>query len=132
VYDIKYGQDENLTFDEARNLSKKVWMLLAYSKNNQLLNLKKVFALKYPFISSIIKLIKKSNYEQFAISLQLIESDVFIDKICKQLVEEDIIPYTMHDGLLVAKESKDRTKEVMMHHLEKIIGALPKIKVESN
>lgn len=132
VYDIKYGPDENLTFDEARKFSKKIWMVLAYSKNKHIPNLKKVFALKYPFISSIIKLIKKNNYEQFAISLQLIESDVFIDKICKQLVEEGIIPYTMHDGLLVPKEATDRTKEVMMHHLEKIIGALPKIKVESN
>lgn len=130
VYDIKYGQDENLTFDEARNLSKKVWMLLAYSKNNQLLNLKKVFALKYPFISSIIKLIKKNNYEQFAISLQLIESDVFIDKICKQLVEEGIIPYTMHDGLLVPKEAMDRTKEVMLENLKDFIEVYPIIKVQ--
>jgi hypothetical protein len=130
VYDVKYGPDENLNFDEARNVCKNVWMLLAYSKNNELRNLKKVFAKEYPFISSVINEIKKTNYKQFAISLQLIESDVFIDKICKQLVSEDIIPYTMHDGLLVPKESMDRTKEVMMHHLREIIGQYPKIKVE--
>lgn len=130
VYDVKYGPDENLNFDEARNVCKNVWMLLAYSQNNELRNLKKVFAKEYPFISSVINEIKKNNYKQFAISLQLIESDVFIDKICKQLVSEDIIPYTMHDGLLVPKESVDRTKEIMMHHLNETIGAYPKIKVE--
>ena len=129
VFDVKYGPDENLNFEEARNVCKNVWMLLAYSQNNELRNLKKVFALEYPFISSLIKDIKKTNYNQLAISLQLIESDVFIDKICKQLVAEDIIPYTMHDGLLVPKDAKDRTKDVMMYHLKEIIGACPKIKV---
>ena len=132
VYDVKYGPDEKLNFEQARNLCKSVWMLLAYSKNNQLLNLKKVFAIKYPFISSIIKSIKKSNYEQFAISLQLIESDVFIDKICKQIVNDGIIPYTMHDGLLVPKEAMERTKEIMLENLKDIIGVYPKIKIEFN
>jgi hypothetical protein len=132
VYDVKYGPDENLTFEEARNVCKKVWMLLAYSNNNEQRNLKKVFAVAYPFISSVIKSIKKSNYNQFAISLQLVESKVFIDKICKQLVNEGIIPYTMHDGLLVPKESLDRTKEVMLENLKEFIGVYPIIKVESN
>lgn len=130
VYDVKYGPEENLNFEEARNVCKNIWMLLAYSQNNELRNLKKVFALQYPFVSSVMKAIKKTNYKQFAISLQLIESDVFIDNICKQLVAEDIIPYTMHDGLLVPKESMERTKEVMLESLKDIIGVYPKIKVE--
>ena len=131
VYDVKYGSNEKLTFEEARNLCKNIWMLLAYSKNNELRNLKKVFALEYPFVSSVIKTIKKTNYKQFAISLQLIESDVFINKICKQLVNEEIIPYTMHDGLLVPKEAMVRTKEIMLENLKNIIGDSPKIKIES-
>jgi len=130
VFDVKYGPGEKITFEEARKLCKNIWMLLAYSQNNELRNLKKVFAVEYPFVSSVIKSIKKSNYNQFAISLQLIESDVFIDKICKQLVAENIIQYTMHDGLLVPKESMDRTKEIMMESLKHIIGVYPKIKVE--
>ena len=130
VFDVKYGPNENLTFDEARNVCKKVWMLLAYSNNNEQRNLKKVFALEYPFVSSVMKSIKKSNYNQFAISLQLIESKVFIDIICKQLVNEGIIPYTMHDGLLVPKESMERTKEVMLENLKDFIGACPIITVQ--
>jgi hypothetical protein len=36
----------------------------------------------------------------------------------------------MHDGLLVPKESLDRTKEVMLENLKELIGVYPIIKVE--
>ncbi len=131
VFDIKYGTPETVSFSVARDLAKKVWMLLAYSKNNQLTGLKNKFAEEYPFISSVMKSIKKGEYEQFAISLQIIESEVFIDKICKELVKEDIIPYTMHDGLLVPIEHQQKTLEIMSSILEKKIGAVPNIKIEN-
>lgn len=65
----------------------------------------------------------------FAIELQKIESKVFIDKICKVLVGEGIIPYTIHDGLIVPKASTARTKEIMLEELKKVIGDYPTIKV---
>ena len=70
------------------------------------------------------------QHNQFAIHLQKIESKIFIDKICKALVNEEIIPYTMHDGLLVPKKHQQRTLQIMSDILEKEIGAVPKIKVE--
>jgi hypothetical protein len=60
-----------------------------------------------------------------------VESKIFIDKICKALVLEDIIPLTMHDGLIVPKESRERTLEIMQQILLKEIGAIPNIKVEN-
>lgn len=77
-----------------------------------------------------LKNIKKVEHNQFAIHLQKIESKIFIDKICKALVNEEIIPYTMHDGLLVPKKHQQRTLQIMSEILEKEIGAVPKIKVE--
>jgi hypothetical protein len=59
-----------------------------------------------------------------------VESKIFIDKICKALVMEDIIPLTMHDGLIVPKEHRDRTLVIMKEILNKEIGAEPNIKVE--
>jgi hypothetical protein len=132
VFDItKYGDPETTTFTTSRNTAKKTWMLLAYSQNKDLRGLKKRFAEEYPFISSVMKFIKKENYEQFAIALQIIESEVFIDKICRILVSEEILPYTLHDGLLVPNKFEKRTLEVMNEVLLEEIGVVPQIKIEN-
>ena len=73
VFDItKYGNPETTTFADARDTAKKAWMLLAYSKNSALKGFKEKFAEEYPFVSSVMKSIKKEKHEQFAISLQII------------------------------------------------------------
>ncbi|WP_345140319.1 hypothetical protein [Flavobacterium ginsengiterrae] len=130
VFDItKYGNPETALVN-ARDTAKKTWMLLAYSKNTDLKGLKERFAEEYPFVSSVMKSIKKERYEQFAISLQIIESEIFIDKICRILVDEGIIPYTLHDGLLVPSEFEKRTFDVMSEVLSNEIGVIPQIKIE--
>ena len=106
-------------------------MQIAYSENDHYLNQKKVFKAGFPEIYSLIEKIKEVNYEQFAVKLQLIESKIFIDEICKELVNEGIIPYTMHDGLLVPKEHKKKTLDIMSSVLKSHLGAVPKIKVEN-
>lgn len=118
------------TFNLDREVAKSIWMEIAYSKNSSYKNHKKVFQSKFPFIYSIIKKLKEGNHANFSIELQNIESKVFIDKICKDLVNEGIIPYTMHDGLLVPKDAMEKTKKIMLENLKKVIGAYPKIKVE--
>ncbi len=60
----------------------------------------------------------------------MIESDVFIDKIFEKLVNECIIPHTMHDGLLAPKEEMERTKVIFLENLKDIIWVYPKIKAE--
>jgi hypothetical protein len=116
-------------FNLSRDEAKKLWMEIAYSKNNGFPHRKKVFKSKFPFISSIIHDLKKDGHEMFSIELQKIESKVFIDKICKDLVKEGILPYTMHDGLLVPKEQAQRTLEIMQENLKRVIGETPTIKV---
>ena len=118
------------TFNVSRNEAKAIWMEIAYSKNKSFKHHKQIFETKFPFISSIIKKLKEVNHADFSIELQKIESTVFIDKICKELVNEGIFPFTMHDGLLVPKDAMEKTKEIMLENLKKVIGAYPKIKVE--
>ena len=105
-------------------------MEIAYSKNHHHKLTKDTFRKEFPLIYGIVENIKKVEHNQFAIHLQKIESKIFIDKICKALVNEEIIPYTMHDGLLVPKKHQQRTLQIMTEILEEEIGAVPKIKVE--
>ncbi|REE25647.1 hypothetical protein DFQ09_102238 [Winogradskyella pacifica] len=109
---------------------KKIWMKIAYSKNKSYKSEKKVFKQYYPEIYSIIESYKKDNHADFAILLQKTESGIFIDEICKELVNIDIIPYTLHDGLLVPKENEQATLEVMQTVLKKHLGAVPQISIE--
>lgn len=115
----------------SRDECKEIWMQIAYSENSHYMQVKNVFKTAFPEIYFLIEKIKEVNYEQFAINLQLIESKIFIDEICKELVSQNIIPYTMHDGLLVPKEHKQETLDIMSSVLKSHLGAVPKIKVEN-
>jgi hypothetical protein len=119
-----------LIFQLDRESCKKRWMEIAYSKNKSFTQTKHKFKQSFPLISKIIFNIKEKDYSQFAISLQKIESEIFIDKICRELVKVGIIPFTMHDGLLVPAEQKDKTYEIMVSILKNELGAVPRIKVE--
>jgi hypothetical protein len=130
LYKIPYTPGDNDSYNMARDKCKEIWMLIAYSDNKTAKNFKNVFKHEFPLVYGIIEQIKKDNYNQFAISLQKIESKVFIDEICKGLVQEGIVPYTMHDGLLVPKEHQDKTYSIMADVLKKHLGVVPKIKIE--
>ena len=114
-------------FNIDRAAAKKVWMLIAYSKNNAPIPEKKVFANKFPEICKVIRGYKKENHADFAIALQRIESKIFIDEICKELVAVDIIPYTLHDGLIVPKTKENEVYEVMSRILKNNLGKVPVI-----
>lgn len=116
-------------YNFSRNEAKKTWMEIAYSQNKSYKKKKLTFANEFPYIYSIIEKIKEENHAQFAIKLQLIESNIFIDKICKLLVNKNIIPYTMHDGLLVPKINKEQTFEIMNAVFQKELGFIPVIKI---
>ena len=106
-------------------------MKIAYSENPHNKEVKKVFQKEFPLVYGIIAEIKKENHANFAIELQKIESKIFIDEICKELVTHDIIPYTMHDGLLVPSEHEGTTLKIMQSILKERLLAIPLIKVEN-
>ena len=116
-----------LTRDEC----KEIWMKIAYSENAHNKEVKKVFQKEFPLVYGIIAEIKKEKHANFAIELQKIESKIFIDEICKDLVVHDIIPYTMHDGLLVPCEHEETTLKIMQSILKERLGAIPLIKIEN-
>ena len=116
---------------KTRNECKEIWMKIAYSKNHHNQEVKQLFQKEFPLVYSIIAEIKKENHANFAIELQRIESKIFIDEICKELVNHSIIPYTMHDGLLVTNEYEETTLKTMRTILKERLGAIPLIKVEN-
>ncbi|MDB0601779.1 hypothetical protein PL373_11585 [Tenacibaculum maritimum] len=114
----------------SRKESKDLWMKIAYSKNKSYLEDKKVFKEAYPNVYKIISSYKTKKHAEFAVKLQQIESDIFIDKICRKLVEKEVIPFTIHDALIIRKEDKEITLEVMESVFIDALGVVPIISEE--
>lgn len=117
-------------YGNTRDECKDLWMCIAYSKNNSYLQEKKIFKKAYPGINAIIESYKKKNHADFSVKLTQIESSIFIDGICRELVNQGIIPFTVHDALIVPKEDKDKTLEIMQMVLKKHLGVVPVISEE--
>ncbi len=117
-------------YNTTRKESKDLWMKIAYSKNKSYLEDKKIFKEVYPNIYKIISSYKIKNHADFAIMLQQIESNIFINLISRKLVEENIIPFTIHDAVIVKKEHKKTTLKIMESVFKDALGELPSIKEE--
>ena len=74
---------------------------------------KQVFRKAYPFVYSVIEILKEKQYNKLAIILQKIESSIFIDNISKRLTEESITPLTIHDSLIVKSKHKNKTTQII-------------------
>lgn len=117
-------------YDISRKESKDLWMKIAYSKNKSYKEDKKVFKEVYPNIYKIISSQKTKNHAEFAIKLQQIESSIFIDGICRELVNQGIVPFTIHDAVIVNKKDKKQAIEIMESVFRDVLGVVPCIKEE--
>jgi hypothetical protein len=109
-----------------------MWMALAYS-SNQSKNynvVKKAFEEKYPCIAKIMRQFKKTKHSDLAVTLQKIESNIFIDQIVPQLISKEIIPITIHDSIIIADHQKAESEEIMKNVLQQNLGFTPIIQSE--
>jgi len=86
---------------------------------------KKVFTSVYSFVGEIIKALKVKDHSALPIYLQRIESYLFIDCISKELVNNGIIPFTIHDSVIVKTKDQKRTIDIMDRVFMKQIGVIP-------
>lgn len=118
-------------FNKTRDEAKDIWMKIAYSDIGHYIDKKKIFADYFPNLYRIIEGYKVENNSDLPVTLQMLEAEIFIDEICKKIIKEGIIPYTIHDGLIVNKEDQKRTLEVMEEVLEKYLGGVPVISIDN-
>jgi hypothetical protein len=130
---------KNLTPEQAKKKVKEMVFGLFFSQNVKYnedgtewipyQKKKALFAEVFPFISEVIKILKMRNYKDLSVYLQRVESYIFIDCICRELVEAGIIPLTIHDSIIVEMRHEQRAIEIMervfRHHFE----GMPTIRV---
>ena len=91
---------------------------------------KKAFASVYPFVAEVSRLLKVKDHRALSIYLQKLESYLFIDCIAKELINEGIIPYTIHDSVIVKKKDEAKTIEIMNRVFMSQIGFVPTFSIE--
>ena len=128
VYNSYYDSKE---YDRLK--VKPMWMAIAYSSNwsKEYKQDKIPFEKEYPCIAKVIRLIKKKDYKQFAITLQKVESEIFIDLIAPELIRNEIIPLTVHDCVIVPEHQVNLAHTVVIGVLEEQLGFAPKLDVKA-
>ncbi|WP_347923360.1 hypothetical protein [Pontimicrobium sp. SW4] len=91
---------------------------------------KKIFSSAYPFIYEIVKILKNKNHRNLSIYLQTIESYIFIDCISKRLVENGIIPLTIHDSVIIKSVHLNKARGIIEDMFLEQVGLVPAFKVE--
>lgn len=91
---------------------------------------KRIFSKAYPIEYEIIKLLKESNHEKLAVFMQKVESYIFIDVIAKRLVETGIIPFTIHDSVIVEAHQWQKALEIIKEVFEEKTGRVPSFDIE--
>ena len=74
---------------------------------------KAIFASIFPFVAEAVTIMKGKDNASLPILLQKIESFIFIDCICADLVKINIIPLTVHDSIIVLRSDVDKALEVV-------------------
>lgn len=113
---------------QERLLAKNLLFKLLFKKTNRPDELLSKLSIRYPVVMNIIAAFKKpdqkpeaknksegkdDNHESnFSVFLQCIEGELFVDKILKQLRENDIPCFTRHDSIVVTSGLKEKAEEI--------------------
>jgi hypothetical protein len=91
---------------------------------------KSTFASVYPFVYEVVKILKDKDHRTLPIFLQKLESYLFIDCIAKKLVGNGIVPFTIHDSIIVKAEYQVKTIEIMNDVFFNQIGVIPSFDIK--
>jgi hypothetical protein len=128
--------DDEISRDDAKKIMFKVLFsrneyYLGYKKTIPYENDKKTFSSVYPFVAEVVKELKRKDHKTLPIYLQRLESYLFIDCIAKELVNNGIIPFTIHDSVIVKREYYNRTIDIMNGVFMKQLGVIPSFEVKN-
>lgn len=124
----EFGKD---TYE--RNDLKLIFMSIAYGSDctyNRIVA--KQFMEEFPIIDKIIRISKnKISNREFCISLQKIESKLFIENIVDKLLKNNIEVITIHDSIIVDYDNIELAYKIFKEEMNNFFDSDIDIKVES-
>lgn len=125
---MTYYNQSNKVLD--RQEIKDMMFSIYYSQNGTYTKQKTIFKSIFPFILSIIEKQKENKHNEFAIKLQKLESEICIDIICKELDEQKIKYYTIHDAWLINANDIKQTEKIIIEKFIEKYNNKPELKIE--
>ena len=123
---------ESLTRDEVKDIIFRV----LFSKNvckNKFIPFqedKKKFKKVFPIVYESVKELKDRDNRTLPIYLQRLESYLFIDCIAKELVQEGIVPFTIHDSVIVKETDIKLTLKIINNVFMQELGIVPALETK--
>jgi hypothetical protein len=120
--------------DLNREEVKQVMFNVLFSRNEQTArseptnpidNEKAIFHSVYPFIYEATKILKAKDHTKLAITLQKMESQLYIDIISKELVDQIITPLTIHDSIIIERNDLDQANKTISSMFQQHCGIVP-------
>ena len=103
-----------------RNQAKVVMMELAFSSNKYNTSNKKLFKSRFPNVFAHINQFKKlrGNSKLFAIELQKMESEIFVDNLYPAIKDLNLFCLTKHDSLIIKRKNEMQVVELMKSYFK--------------
>lgn len=93
---------------------------------------RKLFEQLYPNVNRVFWQIKREDYTLLSITLQNVEAEVFLSRICKRLYQQHpTIPvFTIHDSICTTISHEAFLTEIVYEEITKAMGIRPHLKKE--
>ena len=132
-FDYFEEQYEKMTgdkFKSRRALKKRVFGII-YSQNSTKNAVKDLFYKLFPF-ARMLELYKIQTHKTLPILMQIIEANLFLDRICMRLYREHHrMPFwTIHDGIACRVGDGQIIQQIILEETEKVIGLIPTVDIE--
>ena len=132
-FDYFEEQYEKMTgdkFKSRRALKKRVFGII-YSQNSTKNAVKDLFYKLFPF-ARMLELYKIQTHKTLPILMQIIEANLFLDRICMRLYREHHrMPFwTIHDGIACRVGDGQIIQQIILEETEKVIGLIPAVEIE--
>ena len=106
---------------KTRNESKKMLFELMFSKASNDSEEKKKLHSVFPSVVEYADSFKlKGKYKDFSISLQKLESEIFIDGVWKKIKNKKLFCLTKHDCLIYKKEDEEQVLQILNEYMKSI------------
>jgi hypothetical protein len=114
-------------------IKEKFYREVFFGRNQVVTDLTRLFAAEFPNAMAVIRAVKRKDHRQLARLMQLYESSLVIDRVCRRLMNDhpDVPVVTIHDSLMTTPDRVDLVQTVMLDEYARV-GLSPKLKVEQN
>ena len=103
-----------------------------YCSKDVKLIIKPVFQRYFPGIAMLLSNLKQNNYNELAIQMQRVESELVLNRVVRRISRECpwICLFTIHDSIATLPKWVDYVKSVLLEESQRLFGCVPQTSLE--